>query len=445
MNEANFIPLSDVIIGDRTRDYDEEHGQAMLQNIVDTGHLLQAICLSDDNKLIAGLHRWHAIAAVHTMQHPIKYGDELIPLGTIPFVRLSELTAKQLLELELAENLFRKELSWQEKDAALVRLHRMRVDEEGEKELPTFQETAKRLADVTGRSTKQLAKSISRAVLLQDAMERAPELADARSQTEAISMLKSNIHRIAEGLLSQGFDTTQSHHRLIHGDCTALLPEFKENDFDLILVDPPYGVGADTWNSKFEDAPHRYKDTWEEAQRIALSIFHFGFHLCRPRANIFMFCAVERWHELRDMAEAAGWSVWRRPVIWHKSNEGIRPWGQKGYAYCYEAFLFAAKGERGLTKTGPDVITGIYKVRDREHGASKPPLLYRNLIESACLPGDRILDPCCGSGTIFEAATQASMVAVGIEKDPHYFGMAQARLIETMTGETTEDENALNS
>jgi DNA modification methylase len=31
--------------------------------------------------------------------------------------------------------------------------------------------------------------------------------------------------------------------KLIHGDCMDYLPYMKENEFDLAIVDPPYGIG----------------------------------------------------------------------------------------------------------------------------------------------------------------------------------------------------------
>ena len=40
------------------------------------------------------------------------------------------------------------------------------------------------------------------------------------------------------------------------------------------------------------------------------------------------------------------------------------------------------------------------------------------------LPGDRVLDPCCGSGTIFRAAALTKTIATGIERDEDAQGMS---------------------
>jgi tRNA G10 N-methylase Trm11 len=42
-------------------------------------------------------------------------------------------------------------------------------------------------------------------------------------------------------------------------------------------------------------------------------------------------------------------------------------------------------------------------------------------------PGDTILDPCCGCGPIFPAATQFQCTAIGWELNPAHFATAMLR------------------
>jgi DNA modification methylase/ParB-like chromosome segregation protein Spo0J len=434
----NSIAIPLILINERTRELDPAHRDELASDILRNG-LLQPIILGDSPDsppLVDGLHRLRAIEALHASGEIIFYDGEPLFVGQVPFIRFGDLSPARLLEAEIAANLFRRDLTWQERTDALARLHRAQLELDPN---ATVSSTAAKLAGATGKSESTLQKAIARATVIADAIEADPSLASARSETEAMSRVKSDITRLASGLLEGGFSTTNSLHTLIAGDATAILPNLGAETVDLILSDPPYGVGADTWTSKFQDAPHHYKDDWKSAEKLYGTILLEGSRLGKERSNIFLFCAVERWHLIRDMADGLGWSVWPRPIIWHKSNEGIRPWGQKGYAYCYEAILFACKGQRGLYRTGSDVISGIYKVRDREHGATKPASLFGQLITSACLPGDTVLDPCCGSGTIFEAATLTSTIATGIEKDEHYIGLSRQRLELTKEDLTVEE------
>lgn len=433
----NSINTSLILINERTRELDPSHRDELASDILRNG-LLQPIILGDSMvspPLVDGLHRLRAIEALHAAGETVFYDGEPLFVGQVPFIRFGDLSPARLLEAEIAANLFRRDLTWQERTSALARLHRAQLELDPN---ATVSSTAAKLAGVTGKPESTLHRAITQATIISDAIEADPELANARSQTEAMSRVKTDITRLASGLLEGGFSTTNSLHTLIAGDASKILPDLPASSIDLLLSDPPYGVGADTWTSKFQDAPHHYKDDWKSAERLYAEILLHGFRLGKERSNVFLFCAIERWHLIRDMADSLGWSVWPRPIIWHKSNEGIRPWGQKGYAYCYEAILFACKGQRGLYRTGSDVISGIYKVRDREHGATKPAALYSHLISSACLPGDTVLDPCCGSGTIFEAATITSTIATGIEKDEHYVGLSRQRL--ELTKETLEIE-----
>ncbi len=435
---ANYIRTELVQVGERTRELDEAHKNAIKASILKSG-LLTPVCLSGEEKLIAGLHRLHALEELHGEGYAIKHDDEIIPFGMIPFVRFSDLSAAQILEMELAENLWRKELAWTERVTALARLHKLQQEENPD---ATFTETAAKLVGVSpNKNPETVRQAVSRAVVLADAIAADPSLASARSEADAFSRVKSDITRVASSLLADGFTATHTEHRLIEGSLIEVLPTLERASIDLIFTDPPYGVGADTWTSKFKDNPHDYKDTWAHASALYLQIFKEGFRITKDQGVLVAWCAIERWHTLRELAEQYGWSCWTQPVIWVKSNEGIAPWGQKGFTRCYEALLFASKGGRGLLGTRSDVITGHYKVRDREHGAAKPVDLYSSLIKSILLPGETILDPCCGSGTIFEAATLTGNIATGIEINPHFVGLSQQRLNKTREDIQTVDLN----
>lgn len=439
----HLIRCIDVKVVERTRELDVEHKDEIKKDIIKNG-LFHPLLLSDGEaaRLVDGLHRLQSIKELHEEGEIILFDSNPLPVGQIPFLRFGDLSPERLLEAEIAANLFRKELSWQERTNALARLHRM---QQAENPNATFLDTAKKLTGTTGKNEDTLRRAISQAIVLADAMESNPELSKARSETDAFTRVKSDVTRIGASLLSAGVASTNTLHRLIEGDSREILPNLPASSWDVILSDPPYGVGADSWTSKFQDAPHIYKDTWAYAQTIYATIFEHGMRLLKDRGDIFLFCDIVRWNELRTMAEDFGYSVWPRPVIWHKSNEGIRPWGIKGYAYCYEAIIYATKAQKGLIKTGPDVISGIYKVRDREHGAAKPPALYHNLIQSACLPGSHVLDPCCGSGTIFEAATLSQTIATGIEMDEHYIGVAQQALARSEQTPAATEQDELDS
>jgi hypothetical protein len=62
------------------------------------------------------------------------------------------------------------------------------------------------------------------------------------------------------------------------------------------------------------------------------------------------------------------------------------------------------------------------------HGAATPMALCRFWVKYLTRPGDLIVDPFCGSGTMLDAARSLQRYAVGIEKEERYAEIAANRL-----------------
>ena len=62
------------------------------------------------------------------------------------------------------------------------------------------------------------------------------------------------------------------------------------------------------------------------------------------------------------------------------------------------------------------------------HPTVKPLALMRYLVRLVTRPGGLVLDPFMGSGTTGVASIQEGMNFIGIEKDPHYYEIAQRRI-----------------
>ncbi len=68
-----------------------------------------------------------------------------------------------------------------------------------------------------------------------------------------------------------------------------------------------------------------------------------------------------------------------------------------------------------------------------DHVTVKPLALMRYLVRLVTRKGGLVLDPFMGSGTTGVAALQEGMNFVGIERDPHYYEIAQRRVSEANT------------
>ena len=76
------------------------------------------------------------------------------------------------------------------------------------------------------------------------------------------------------------------------------------------------------------------------------------------------------------------------------------------------------------------------------HPTVKPLDLMAYLCRLVTPPGGTVLDPFMGSGTTIKAALSEGFNAIGIERDPAYFAMAEHRMNGAQLGLTLEVPHA---
>ena len=72
--------------------------------------------------------------------------------------------------------------------------------------------------------------------------------------------------------------------------------------------------------------------------------------------------------------------------------------------------------------------TRILPTARNHHPTTKPVTLMAFLCTLACPRGGVVLDPFLGSGTTAVAAVQTGMHYIGIEREPEYVAIAEARI-----------------
>jgi len=103
------------------------------------------------------------------------------------------------------------------------------------------------------------------------------------------------------------------------------------------------------------------------------------------------------------------------------------PWPDQGPQRKYELVLFAVKGTRPTNRLAGDVIS-CNSDPNLGHQAQKPVELIYDLLNRSAHPGDKVLDPFCGSGPIFEAAHRMQCYVTGLEIDPQFYTIAYERI-----------------
>ena len=175
------------------------------------------------------------------------------------------------------------------------------------------------------------------------------------------------------------------------GDCREILPQLEP--VDLVLTDPPYGVGYAEWDSRLIEG---WLDICLKLSPLVLVIT--GTTHCEdyPRADWILSWArpgsVQR-------ANGGGFSHW----------EPIKVYGRNPFDVDCKVFL-------ADTRAG-----------DLGHPCPKPLSVMKWLIEGSKISGI-ILDPFMGSGTTLRAAKDLGRKAIGIEIEEKYCEIAARRM-----------------
>tara|TARA_R110000868_G_scaffold51197_2_gene162669 strand:+ start:5392 stop:6687 length:1296 start_codon:yes stop_codon:yes gene_type:complete len=424
------IPITDVVIPDfrQRKTFDEAAMAEFADNIAKT-QLQNAIVLRADNTLVSGERRLRAIRDLAGLEISIKHDGEEVPLGCIPYTRLESLDPLAAEEAELDENLHRVNLTWQERAAAHSRLQSLRIAQaiaRGESP-PTVADIA---TELRGSAIGDYQTITKQELILAKHLDR-PEIAGATSPKEAFKILKKLEDTERNRIHGESIGRTYSSDalRCLNTDSLAWMKECPAEQFDVILTDPPYGMGADEFGDSggLAQGAHGYADTADFAMKCFTTLATEGFRITKPQAHIYAFCDIELFPVWKKLFELEGWWVFRTPLIWHKPAAMRAPWPEHGPQRKYEVCLYAVKGKRPVLKMAPDLFA-YSPDTNLGHAAQKPVALFEDLLKRSVNAGDSILDPFCGSGPIFPAAFGLKCKATGIEQDTASYGIAVKRI-----------------
>lgn len=463
------IPISDVQIAEnrQRQEFDPDAMQELINSIEERG-LMHPIVLragaSGEHVLVAGERRLRAIREIFDL------GGKFICDGAeysadsllIPYTFLGDLSPLEYEEAELDENLKRKDLTWQEHAAAVARLHELRQAQKdvayaekvrsmgpapepapGLSQTQTVADTAREL---TGRSDGYFQDSIRKELIVSKHLSN-PIIAKAKSADEAFKLLRKEESRQRNLELAEtvGKVFSAGDHRVLQCSCLDWMADpANAGQFDVILTDPPYGINAQDFGDgagRLASIEHHYDDSYESWQKLLKAWADLSFRVAKSQAHAYVFCDIDRFHELRDFMRAAGWYVFRTPFTIVKDGSGRVPLPDRGPRRQSEWLLYAIKGNKPVTHIYPDVITARAD-ENMTHGAQKPVAVYTNLLQRSVQPGDKVLDCFAGTGTILPAAHGFQCSATALEQNPEYYAMCLKRLSSLQQAETNVFEGA---
>ncbi len=195
---------------------------------------------------------------------------------------------------------------------------------------------------------------------------------------------------------------------LYHVDNMELMAKYKDNYFDLAIVDPPYGMfdqyskierTGGTWSKKYgkkiklwDSVPD--KKYFDELFRVSKYQIIFG-------GNYF------------NLPISRNFIIWRKTGISEKFSMAM-------VEYAWTSIIGNAKIYEAKPQGKPN--------NPRIHPTQKPVKLYKWLLKNYAKQGDKILDTHLGSGSIAIACDDMGFSLTACEIDQDYFNAAVKRL-----------------
>ena len=180
-------------------------------------------------------------------------------------------------------------------------------------------------------------------------------------------------------------------------DCLEAMKLMKDNQFDLAIVDPPYGIGISKnpvrqkHKKKEWDNTTPTKDYFKELFRVSKEqIIWGGNYFDLPPTQCFFIWDKKQPHDFSLAMCEYAWSSFQKPAkMWSLS---------------------------------------VLKDKGKIHPTQKPVKLYEWLLMNNAKDGDKILDTHLGSGSIALACHNLGYDLEGYELDKEYYDNALKRI-----------------
>ena len=191
-------------------------------------------------------------------------------------------------------------------------------------------------------------------------------------------------------------------------DCMLGMAEYPDKYFELAIVDPPYGIGADkmtlgngkrkvfrgntNWDNKAPD-----KKYFTELFRVSKNQIIWG-------ANNF-----------ECLPASSSWIFWDKGTGENDFSDGELAWASFGGALRKVFISWVGANAKEKNEA------------DRVHPTQKPVKLYKWLLDKYAKQGDKILDTHLGSGSSRIACYDYGFDFTGFELDKDYFEAQEKR------------------
>ena len=405
-------------------------------------------------------------------------------LSDIPVRFVADLTREEAEELELTENLQRRELPWRDEVRAIARLHGLYCERDSEW---TLTQTAERIHYGQLNIVLRVARDLDHPSIAQcTSVRQAWNVLSRRDDRERSDVLTEIMESgggvldwADEGSASPRSSETGQTGEAAEGDLDSVLlpgtgagpvaptegtgnggvspavtlpppeaaqppqsvlnvsflewaPSYTGPKFNFVHCDFPYGIEAFSGPMSGRDRHEVYDDSastyWALCEAFCANLDRF----MAPSAHLMFWLPADVQAQAETLAffarHAPGLEFWPKPLVWHKTdNVGVLSDPKRKPRHVYETALVAARDDRLLVRATSDCYgSGTDK---QWHPSTKPEPMLRYFFSLFVDEFSSVLDPTCGGGSALRAAESLSARRVlGLEVSPEHAANATKAL-----------------
>jgi modification methylase len=241
---------------------------------------------------------------------------------------------------------------------------------------------------------------------------------------------------------------------IILGDSIAGMAGLPAESVDLVFADPPYNLqlGGDLTRP---DGSHvdAVTDSWDRFGSFAdYDAFTRAWltearRLMKPDAGLWVIGTYHNIFRVGTILQDLGFWV-LNDIIWRKANPMPNFKGTR-FTNAHETLIWASKSPRArptfnykaMKALNEDlqmrsdwvlpICSGAERVKldgVKAHPTQKPEALLHRILLASTHEGDLVLDPFFGSGTTGAVAKRLGRHWIGLEREPRYAAVAEARI-----------------
>jgi ParB/RepB/Spo0J family partition protein len=416
------VKLSDIQVGERFRT-DLGNIKELEDSIREKG-LIQPICISQDNVLLAGGRRFAACTALGIIDIPCLVRESSDEIDN--------------REVELMENIHRKEMSWQEQSLLTARIHNLYKEKN---------------VVWSGRKTAELLDqnpmNISRALKLATNLEEFPELKSCPTADEALKRIKrAEEYAIVTELTKRQqtkLEKPENKAATIKDPILATIRKANSDyvisdvfegmeklishhkKFNLIECDPPFAIPMPGTNKTFNLQDVQSKLETDEfcdidPKEYPAFLKHLSddmYQLAEDDSWMIFWLSMDWYTRVVSILEETGWNVNPTPAVWIKTAIRTNPYPHN-LSKGYHPFLICKKGTPTLIKERRNNVFTYPNDNNPFHPHPRPLYLMDEILETFLDSGANIFVPFLGSGITIRAAYRYGCNCMGFDSSDKY-------------------------